>query len=157
MSQTNFMHELNSLNSAMGVNSVTGNKYDYASANVAKKEELTFRKKIRNVVKNFYSSDKDLNLIKSFFAYQSKILLACTKEKRNIQSLSISEIYPKFESLNETEQTAIKARHLKAIKLAYLETKKETKETVSKEKKVIKPKETAKKKEISKEVETEKK
>ena len=128
METKNFLAELNKLNSELGVNSVSGNKYDYQNCNVSKKEETTFRKKMRSTVKSFYASDKlDLNFLKSFVSVQSNALLACTKEKRSFQSLNITEIYPQFDKLSDAEKKQIIERHKKVLSLLYPKAKDENK------------------------------
>ena len=133
MSKINFVNELNSFNSLMGVNSTSESKYDYFACEVSKKEQKSFRIKMRNSVKNFYASENlDLNFIKSFANIQSNALLVCTKEKRTFAELSIKQVYPNFEKLSETEQKQITDRHKKICSLLSLVEKKVTEKKVKK-------------------------
>lgn len=119
MSEQNFFNQLNELNANLGVNnSNNGAKYDYERANVAKREQKSFRIKVRQGVEAIYHSENvDAATIKKFAEFQQNILLACTKTKRTFQQLQVSEVYPNFAKLNPTEKKQVETNHKKFVEL----------------------------------------
>lgn len=118
MSKVNFLNELNSLNSNLGVNSAIGNKYDYENLDIAKNLRFTFRKQVRKSVENIYNSENvDLKVLQQFANFQENCLLACTKSKKTFIQLKVNEIYPNFEKCTENEKKNLTAKHENFVKL----------------------------------------
>lgn len=114
----NFLAKLNSLNSAIGVNSAIGNKYDYERLEIPKSQQLSFRKKIRKLVCSIYEQDKieKVNL-QAFADYCENALLICTKDKKKFVELSISSIYPSFEKCSSEEKEKLTVKHKQFISI----------------------------------------
>ena len=114
MESKNFMQKLNGLNNAMGVASAVGNKYDYAGLGIAKNLQMSFRKKMRKLVCNFYANENvQIADAKEFAEIMQEALL----QKTPFASLPISAIYPNFTKLPATMQTTLTAKHKSICKM----------------------------------------
>ena len=110
---SNLFNELSELNFS---SSVRAAKYDYDAANVSKKEQRSFRVKVRNLNNNVYFSENVTEAqAKQFASFSEKILLACTKNKKSFSQLAVSEVYQNFEKLSEADKQTVKAMHAKIV------------------------------------------
>ena len=114
MKANNFFESLNELNSSLNVGKSIAKKYDYASANISKVQQKSFRIKIRKMTESFYSKEQTEPIVKSFAAMQEQILLICTEGKKKFAELNVSDIYPNFENLSTSEKETVTELHEKA-------------------------------------------
>ena len=125
--KTNFFDNLNELNSSLNVGKSIAKKYDYASANISKVQQKSFRIKVRKITESFYSKEQTEQTVKSFAAMQEQILLVCTEGKKKFQNLSVSDIYPNFENLSVSEKNLVTELHEKAKSFFIASVKEEKK------------------------------
>ena len=117
MKTNNFFESLNELNSTLNVGKSVAKKYDYASANIPKVQQKSFRIKVRKMTESFYSKEQTEQTVKSFAAMQEQILLVCTEGKKKFAELNISDVYPNFENLSTSEKATVTDLHNKAKSL----------------------------------------
>lgn len=109
--KTNLFESLNELNVSLSIGKSVAKKYDYASANIPKVQQKSFRIKIRKMTESFYSKEQTESTIKNFVDLQESILLVCTEGKKKFSSLNVAEVYPNFENLSANEKKTVADLH----------------------------------------------